>query len=358
MRIAIIHYTGPETVGGVEQVIHYHYCRFDGLDHSADILTAKEVPDDLSDYDVVMVHNVFTMPFDLALTHRLREMAAGWIKGKWINWVHDVAAINPCYAHLPWDDAEHQMLKQPPANCIHVAVSNVRRADYARATGLLADQIRVIPNGLDCAGVLNVQDMVRCLGEDHHLWQRDFILVHPTRLVRRKNLEFALRVVAAMRDLGQDMAYLVTGAPDPHNADHVAHAGELKRLVADLQLEDSVFFLGLKTKLDNSEVSDLYQISDLLLFPSLSEGFGLPLLEAALHGLPVYCSDIPAHREVAMEDARFFALDEDPARVVERIMKDDLVRLRRRRREVYTKHDWRVIADKHLAPLLDEAVKK
>lgn len=358
MRIAIIHYTDSETIGGVEQVISYHSCRFDGLDHMPDILTAKDVPDDLSDYDVVMVHNVFTMPFDLALTRRLREMAAKWKKGRWINWVHDVAAINPHYAHLPWDDAEHQILKQPPANCIHVAVSHARRADYALATGLSHEQIRVIPNGIDCAGVLNVQDTTRSLARSQRLWQRDFLLVHPTRIVRRKNLELALCILAALRDLGQDVAYLVTGATDPHNADHLAYAAELKRLVADLQLEDSVFFLGSERKLFDDEVSDLYQISDLLVFPSTSEGFGLPLLEAALHGLPVYCSDIPTHREVAMVDARFFALDEDPARIAERIMNDDQVKLRRRRREVYSKHDWTAVADKYLAPLLAEAVQK
>jgi len=358
MRIAIIHYTGPETIGGVEQVIFYHYCRFEGLDHRADILTAKEVPNDLSDYDVVMVHNVFSMPFDLALTHRLREMAAKWKKGKWINWVHDVAAINPFYAHLPWDDAGHEVLKQAPPNCIHVAVSNARRADYALATGLPQEQIRVIPNGLDCAGVLNVEDRMRCMAEDQKLWQRNFLILHPTRIVRRKNLEFSLRIVAALHDQGQDVAYLITGAPDPHNPDHSAYAAELERLVADLKLEESVFFLGSAGRLGNDEMSELYQLADLLLFPSLGEGFGLPLLEAALHGLPVYCSDIPAHREVAMEGTRFFALKDDPARIAERIMNDDLVNLRRRRRNVYTKHDWVVIADKYLAPLLDEALQK
>ena len=41
---------------------------------------------------------------------------------------------------------------------------------------------------------------------------------------------------------------------------------------------------------------DLYLLSDCLFFPSRHEGFGLPVLEAAMHRMPVWCQDIPAYR--------------------------------------------------------------
>jgi glycosyltransferase involved in cell wall biosynthesis len=49
---------------------------------------------------------------------------------------------------------------------------------------------------------------------------------------------------------------------------------------------------------------DLYLLSDCLFFPSRSEGFGLPILEAAMHRLPVWCQEIPAYR--ALEGAGTF----------------------------------------------------
>lgn len=49
----------------------------------------------------------------------------------------------------------------------------------------------------------------------------------------------------------------------------------------------------------------LYGHATLLVFPTLYEGFGLPLLEAASHGVPVLCSDIPVLRESGERFARF-----------------------------------------------------
>jgi len=56
----------------------------------------------------------------------------------------------------------------------------------------------------------------------------------------------------------------------------------------------------------------LYRGAELFLFPSLYEGFGLPLLEAMAAGTPVIASDIPVHREVCGEAALFAnPLDEE-----------------------------------------------
>lgn len=50
----------------------------------------------------------------------------------------------------------------------------------------------------------------------------------------------------------------------------------------------------------------LYSHATALVYPSLCEGFGLPLLEAMAHGCPVLASRVPAHREVADNAAAYF----------------------------------------------------
>lgn len=51
----------------------------------------------------------------------------------------------------------------------------------------------------------------------------------------------------------------------------------------------------------------IYDGVSLLVFPSLYEGFGLPLLEAMTRGLPVVASDIPSSREVVADGGVFYS---------------------------------------------------
>lgn len=58
--------------------------------------------------------------------------------------------------------------------------------------------------------------------------------------------------------------------------------------------------------LSDTELAYAYQHSRAFVFPSLAEGYGLPIVEALQHGLPVLASDTPIHREVAGEFAWYF----------------------------------------------------
>lgn len=56
-------------------------------------------------------------------------------------------------------------------------------------------------------------------------------------------------------------------------------------------------------------LAKLYALAQVLLAPSKGEGFGLPLIEAAQHGLPVICRDLPVFREIAGSGATYFSGD-------------------------------------------------
>lgn len=64
--------------------------------------------------------------------------------------------------------------------------------------------------------------------------------------------------------------------------------------------------VSLWTDLNDTEVEFLYKNSKMLLFPSIAEGFGLPIVEALQHKLPVLASDIPVHREVGGDRIGYF----------------------------------------------------
>jgi glycosyltransferase involved in cell wall biosynthesis len=91
--------------------------------------------------------------------------------------------------------------------------------------------------------------------------------------------------------------------------------------------------------LTDGAVAALLAGAQALLFPSLAEGFGLPLVEAAVQGTPVLCSDLPVCREVAGPGAVFLDPREPEtwARAVMRL-KDDTSPRRRMVAPTWAQH--------------------
>lgn len=85
---------------------------------------------------------------------------------------------------------------------------------------------------------------------------------------------------------------------------------QAKERAARLQLGDAVRFLG---PVNERDLPALYSAATLFVFPSLYEGFGLPVLEAMACGTPVACSNTPGLAEVAGDAALLF----DPLSVTE-----------------------------------------
>ncbi len=340
MRLALLHYTQAPIIGGVERVIRDQAAALTLLGHEVQTLT-RGACQDLALFDGVIVHNVFTMPFDLEWTRELTAQAAALPHILWINWVHDVVSVNPQYAHIDW--------QEPVPQATHVVVSEVRRQDYALATGLPVEAIHVIPNGLDFASVLGLTSRVAEL----RLWDHELVLAHPTRLIRRKNIELGIRTTAALHQSGCDVIYAITGAADPHQADGKAYHQELKRLAEELGVTERVLWLGESKPLTDDDVRSLYVMADALFFPSTGEGFGLPLIEALAHRLPVFCSDLAVHREVLGGAGHFFGKDENAIGISAQIMhwsqKDSVIH---HRRQIWRDHEMVKICQEHLEPLL------
>ncbi len=78
---------------------------------------------------------------------------------------------------------------------------------------------------------------------------------------------------------------------------------QLDNLVDHLGLNQAVIFAG---RVSDEQLAALYQHAELYVFPSLSEGFGLPGLEAMTHGTPVLSSNATCLPEVYGDAAEYF----------------------------------------------------
>jgi len=106
MRIALLHYAAPPIVGGVEKIIAAHAGIFRRGGHEVRIIARQgdadilleggasygKLKSVLADAEMVLVHNLLTMPFDMELTATLWQLAADDPRKRWIAWIHDLAA--------------------------------------------------------------------------------------------------------------------------------------------------------------------------------------------------------------------------------------------------------------------------
>jgi glycosyltransferase involved in cell wall biosynthesis len=129
-----------------------------------------------------------------------------------------------------------------------------------------------------------------------------------------------------------------------------AHERELRDRVAALGLADDVRLLGW---IDSAQLEGLYAAASFFVFPSLYEGFGLPVLEAMARGLPVATSSRGALEEVAGDAALRFNPESEAsiAASMQRLLSDPETsqRLRRAGLERASQFSWEATARGTLA---------
>lgn len=410
MKVGLLHYSGPPTVGGVEQTLYFHSRALAELGHQPRLLVGQGEPFDprvevrripqlfsghpevlrvkaqldtgnvtedyrrlraaieeqlspaLAGLQALIVHNALTLHKNLALTATLHTLHIQGSLPRLVGWHHDFAweregYLSELHPGEPWE-----LLRQAWPGVTHVVVSDAQRQRLASLYAIESRQIAVVPPGFDpeLSGRWTEQtgQLVRRLD----LLQADVLLLLPARITRRKNIEYALRVLATLiEQTGADVRLLVTGPPGPHNPSNQAYLERLLDLRAQLQVEQRAHFLHADLPAELSCLSDesmasLYALCDALLFPSLDEGYGIPLLEAAFARLPSFCSDLPALQESGGEHVHYFSTKDAPeavAGLIQRTLSSDP--LLARRRQIRRAHTWeRLVADR-VMPILESA---
>ena len=339
LRVAVVHYTCPPVIGGVESLVRTHAGLLAARGYQVQILAGRgrrfdsrvpvhlhpeldskhpivvEVADELrggdvsapfraardrlaswwmkatADFDVAIVHNAFTLHFNLPLTAAL-HLVAGHGPVRLVAWCHDLSWANPLYLPLLREGYPWSLLKTCHPAVQYVVISEDRQRALASLAAVEASTLPIIPAGLDQARWFNFGVRTKRLLQRLDLSADELVLLLPVRITRRKNIELAIRVVAALRDRGKRARLLVTGPPGPHDVRAGTYLDELTHLRAHLRVERQVEFL-YPDRLSDRMVADLYQVADVLFLPSASEGFGIPVIEAGLSRLPVFCSDLP-----------------------------------------------------------------
>ena len=165
-----------------------------------------------------------------------------------------------------------------------------------------------------------------------------------------KNVDRLLKAFVLLRKDHPDLTLVLAGKPDyTYEATH--------KLAKDLGLDNAVSFVG---RISDEKLSWYYQNCAAYIFPSLSEGFGLPGLEAMAQGAPVVAANASCLPEVYGDAAHYFdPLDtKDMAAEIAEVLDDPKLqtKLRSAGTERLTHFSWAKMAKETLA-VYEKALK-
>lgn len=403
-RIALLHYAAPPVIGGVESVVGQHARLMADAGHQVCIVAGRgeqtdpripflhlpladsrhltvlgvkseldagrippqfgELVDTLTSdlnrvldgVEVLIAHNVCSLNKNLALTAAIRKLTSRTDR-RVILWHHDLAWTTPRYRDELYDGYPWDLLRQAWPGVLQVTISEMRRQELAKLFGIREDEITLVPNGVDIARFHKFEQQTSVYARTLELMDAEPLLLLPVRITPRKNIELALHVCAALREHFPRTKLVITGPLGPHNPANIKYFGKLTALRKELGVEKTAFFLAELTAeyIPDEIIFDFYHLADALFLPSHEEGFGIPVLEAAIAGLPVFCSDIPPLRSLGGPHAVYFSPDADPVELA-KILADTLALspVFRMRVEVRRAYAWESIYSRDIAPLLGE----
>lgn len=134
------------------------------------------------------------------------------------------------------------------------------------------------------------------------------------------------------------------------------YAKNLQKIIIDKNLNHRIHLIG---TVDEQTKIKLYKNASAFVFPSLLEGFGLPVIEAMNFGLPTIVSNKTSLPEIGKEHAHYFDSFE-PSSMAQNVIhaiKNDSQELKKRRTEYAKDYDWKKSAQKYLN-LYDEILVK
>jgi glycosyltransferase involved in cell wall biosynthesis len=169
-----------------------------------------------------------------------------------------------------------------------IAVSNQTKEDIVKLTGVNENKIKVIYHGCNS---------VNSSAKELFHSPKNYILYVGSRKFY-KNFNAFVRAFGKLHKIAPDIQLVCTGEPLDNSE---------KYLFRTLNIESNVK----QFNVNDEELSVLYKNAKMLAFPSLYEGFGLPILEAMSYKCPIALSNTSCFPEIAGDAGEYFDPSDD-----------------------------------------------
>jgi len=180
-----------------------------------------------------------------------------------------------------------------------VSISEATAWAMATYDNLPLHRIKIIHNGIDCCS-MNPEIDKRAKRQELGLSETCRIIGTAARLNSIKNIQMMLRALKLVLQQVPDTFLVIAGQGEEEE--------RLRTMSLELGIADQVKFIGLRF-----DLSEIYQLFDIFLLTSFSEGISVTLLESMASGIPSIVTDVGGNREVVVdrETGYLVSVDDD-----------------------------------------------
>ena len=217
--------------------------------------------------------------FRADLFHALNQRVDHRPASRVVSTFHDLFVITGEYSSREFRERFTKQARRAAQNSdLIIAVSRFTAEQVSSLLGFDRSRIRVVPHGVFPPS-------------PNRKRRREKVIMFLGALQVRKNLT---RLVEAFESVPGDWGLILAGASNGYEA------GPILERIKSSKCRDRIQIIGYVWP---GELDTLYSRASIFAFPSLDEGFGIPVLEAMAHGVPVVASDRPSLAEIAGEAA-------------------------------------------------------
>lgn len=163
--------------------------------------------------------------------------------------------------------------------------------------GFDSSKMKIFQRGIDLEKFKKIEKETNKLFDIFKIEKNDFVLLYTGRISKDKNLNFIIDVFRELKEKYQQLKFFLVGDGP--------YLEELRKLYRDL---DGLYFIG---KINNKQLPEYYSFADLFVFPSITDTFGMSVLEAQACGLPVIVSNKGGPKNIILEDSTGYILKID-----------------------------------------------
>jgi len=165
--------------------------------------------------------------------------------------------------------------------------SEFSKKEMVELYGIKPERIKVIYLGYDKEKFKKIDNQNESILDKYKITQP--YLLYVGRIEKKKNIANMIHAFALSKDGYPDLKLVLAGGSG-------FDFEVIKQIITDLKLENEILIPGY---IDEIDLPQVIASAEVFLFPTLYEGFGLPILQAMACETPVVTSDIDPHKEVA-----------------------------------------------------------